>query len=178
MPPTNVTDGQTASSSSISPETAAVIVAIVVPAVVIAIAVLCFFQIKKHWKLDQTQAATPGVVDAGTESVCQSENAQLYLQHKAELNVERQRTRHEMQSEGEIYELMDRGQCQEMPAEDTRQPALSLAERHELRGEDHASELNTSQDQQILLRGPHRYSFDEPVFVDFNDSVLSLHEFA
>lgn len=162
---TPVTD----SSNSISPETAAVIVAIIVPIVVIAIVSICFFQIQKHWKMRQAQATA---ADAGSDQVGQPEDIHLYLQNKAELSVGQ--AGYEMQPEGRIYELMDRHQCQEMPEQEPRQPMLSFGGRHELRCEDHARELEVPQNQQ----DPHRYSFEEPVFVHFNESILSLHEFA
>ena len=69
---------------------------------------------------------------------------------------------------------MDRHQCQDNPEGELRQPMLLLGGRHELRGEDHATELAVPQNQQ----DPHRYSFEEPDFVDFNESVLSLQGFA
>lgn len=142
---------------------------------VIAIVVLCFFQIKKHWKLRQAQAAAAAIVGTSPELVGPLGDVQLYLQHKAELSGERRE--HDMQAEGDVYELMDHDERQEMSGEDIQQPMLSLGERHELRGEDHARELDTSQDQQDPRRDPNGYSFDEPMFVDFNESVLSLREF-
>lgn len=164
------------SSNSISPETAAVIVAVIVPVVVIAIAVLCFFQIQKHWKMRQAQATAAAAVNPGSKPNSRTGDAQLYLQHKAELSVER--TGYEMQFAGEVYELTDRNLCQEMPGEEVRQPMLSLGERFELRGEDPAMELDSARDRQDSRQDFHGYGFDEPVFVDFNESVLSLHDFA
>lgn len=163
------------SSNSISPETAAVIVAVIVPVVVIAIVVVCFIQIQKHWKMRQAQSTSAMAVDASNERVGQSEDVQLYLQNKAELSVER--AGNKMRPEGEIYELMGRDPCQEMLGEESRRPMLSLGERHELRGEDPARELDVCQDQRSFLQDPYRYSFDEPLFEDFNESVLSLHAF-
>lgn len=124
----------------------------------------------------QAESITTAVVDvANSEPVGQSDGVQLYLQDKAELSVER--SGHDMQPEGEIYELMNHDQCQEMPGEHTRQALLSLGERHEMRGEDHAREMDTSQDHDPR-RDTHGYSFDEPMFVDFNESILSLRRFA
>lgn len=163
------------SSNSTSAETAVVIVAVIVPAVVIAIVVLCFFQIQKHWKLRHAQAMTPRAAD-NIDERAESEDVQLYLQNKAELSVERQGD--DIQPKGEVYELMDQNQCQEMPGKESRQPMLSLGERHELPGEEHARELESSQYHRVVQQDATRYSFDEPNFVDFNESVLSLHEFA
>ena len=160
------------SSSSISPETAAVLVAVIVPLVVIAIVLLCFFQIQKHWKTRQIQETAAVRVDTRDRPFDQPESMQLYLQNKAELSVEQDG--YDVQR-GEItIGSMDNIECQEMPGEDIRRSMLSLGERHELRGEDHARELDASQDQ----RSPHWYSFDEPQFTDFNESVLTLHDFA
>ena len=159
------------SSNTISPEAAAVVVAVTVPIVVIAIVLLCFFQIQKHWKMHRAQEIAAATVDAIIKSPSQPKDVQLYLQNKAELSVEQ--TGLEMQPKEEIYELMDRNQFQEMPGEEIRQPMLSLGERHELRGEDHAKELDTSPNQQ----DSNRYRFDEPDFQDLNNSFLMLHEF-
>ena len=75
----------------------------------------------------------------------QSDDSQLYIQIKAELEAEQ--TRCDVQPANEVYELVGRVQCQEMPGEEARQPMLSLGERHELRGEDHAKELDSTQEQ-------------------------------
>lgn len=122
----------------------------------------------------QTLAATTGI--ASHDLMSQPEDIQLYMQNKAELDVEQ--TRYDVQPASEIYELMDRVQCQEMPGEEAQQPMLSFGKRHELRGEDHAKELDSTPEQQIAHHDPHRYSFDEPVFTHLDESVLSLHEFA
>lgn len=164
------------SSNSISPETAAVIVAVIVPVVVIAIVVLCFFQIQKHWKMRQAQATAAIALNASVEAVDRPGDVQLYLQNKAELSVER--TGFVVQLPCEISELMNREQCQEIPEGEIRQPMLSLGGLHELRGEDPARELDSSQDQEDPQHNFHGYSFDEPVFVEFNESVLSLHKHA
>ena len=66
---------------------------------------------------------------------------------------------------------------QEMLGEESRRPMLSLRERHELRGEDPARELDVCQDQRNFQQDSYRYSFEDPVFVDLNDSVLSLQAF-
>ncbi len=161
----------TNSSASISPEAAAVLVAITVPLVVIAIVIVCFFQIQKHWKLRQAQSTAAAIINAGREPVTQSEDVQLYMQNKAELSVEQ--TGHSMQHDEEIFELMGCNLCQEMPGAEVRQPMLSLGERHELRGEDHARELDASLHQQ----DPRRYSFDKPRFTAFNESTLTLRQF-
>ena len=160
------------SSKSISPEAAAVLVAVIVPLVVIVIVLVCFFQIQKHWKTRQAQEAAALTVAASTESHNQSEGTQLYLQSKAELSVER--TGSEIRRVEETYELMDRDQCQELPGEEIRQHLPSLGEQHELRGEEHASEL----DALPSCRNLQRYTFDEPSFGELNGSVLTLHEFA
>ena len=164
------------SSNSISPETAAVIVAVIVPVVVIAIVVLCFFQIQKHWKMRQAQATPAIALNAGSEAVGQSGDVQLYLQNKAELSVGR--TGFAVQLPREIAELMNREQCQEISQGEVRRPMLSLGGLHELRGEDLARELDSSEDQEDCQHNFDGYSFDEPIFVEFNESVLSLHDFA
>ena len=121
--------------------------------------------------MHRAQEIAAATMDAIIKSPSQPKDVQLYLQNKAELGGEQ--TGLEMQPEEEIYELMDRNQCQEMPGEEIRQPMLSLGERHELRGEDHAKELDTSPNQQ----DSSRYRFDEPDFEDLNNSVLTLHAF-
>ena len=168
--------GSAGSSNSISPEIAAVIVAVIVPVVVIAIVVLCFLKIQKHWKISQAQENVAAAVHASGEVVGQPGDEQLYLQSKAELSVEP--TGSAMQYPCNIYELMTSDQCQELPEREARQPMLSLEELHELHGEDPARELDNSRNQQDPLEGFHRYNFDEPCFVEFNESVLSLHDFA
>ena len=160
------------SSNSISPETAAVLVAIIVPVVVIAIVLLCFFQIQKHWKTRQIQENAAARVDTRDSAINQSENMQLYLQNKAELGVEQQG--YDMQRGESMIGSMGHTESHEMPGEDIRRPMLSIRERHELFSGEHARELDTSQSQ----RNPHGYDFDEPHFTDFNESVLTLHDFA
>lgn len=160
------------SSDSISPEAAAVLVAVIVPTVVIAIVVVCFFQIQKHWKIRHTEEAEAVKVDTGVEPRILEEGVHLYLQNKAELSVEQ--TGSGMQAEEEIYEIMDRDQCRELPDEGFHQHMLSLEGLHELRGEDHARELDVSSDQQDR----DKYSFEEPNFEKLNESVLTLHELA
>ena len=110
-----------------SPKTAAVLVAVTVPVMVIAIVLLCFFQIQKHWKMRQAKEMATTIVDANVEPSSETENVQLYLQNKAEMSAEQ--TRREMESEHEVYELMDRDRYQEVPGEAVRQPMLSLGER-------------------------------------------------
>lgn len=163
------------SSNSISPETAAVIVAMVVPVVVIAIVVLCFLQILKHWKIHQAQENAAAALSTGSEVVGQLGDVHLYLQNKTELSVEG--TGFAVQHPCDIYELMNGDQRQEMPEREVRQPVLSLGELHELRGEDPSTELAGSQDQQDPLQACHGHSFDKPLFAEFNQSVLSLHDF-
>ena len=160
------------SSNSISPETAAVLVAIIVPVVVIAIILLCFFQIQKHWKMRQIQENAAARVDARDRTINQSENMHLYLQKKAELSVEQQG--YDVQRGERMLGSTDHTESQEMPGEDIRRPMLSLGERHELYGGEHARELDISHSQW----NPHGYNFDEPHFTDFNESVLTLHDFA
>ena len=149
--------------------------AIIIPVVVIAIVVICFFQIQKHWKMRQAQTLAAATASASQDMIRQSKDSQLYMQNKAELDVGQ--TRFDAQPANEVYELMGRVQYQEMPGEEARQPMLSLGERHELRGEDHAKELDGTQERQIGHHDPHRYSFDEPIFPHFDESVLSLYEF-
>ena len=170
QPTSGVTTDSTSSSSPVSPETAAVIVAIIVPIVVIVIAVVCFFHIQKHWKMRQAQTLAAATAVASRDPMDQPEDVQPYMQNKAELDVEQ--TRYDAQPASEVYELMVRNQCQEMPGEEAHQPMLSLGERHELRGEDHAKELDSTPKQD-----PHRYTFVEPIFPHLDDSVLLLHEF-
>lgn len=172
LPETTVAD----SSNSISPETAAVIVAVIVPVVVIAIVVLCFLQIQKHWKIRQAQENAAAAVNVSSKVVGQPGDVQLYLQSKAELSVER--TGLAAQHPSDIYELMHGDQCQEMPERGVQQLMLSLEELHEVCGEDPARELDASQYRPDPLQNSQGYSFDEPFFVDFNESVLSLHDFA
>ena len=162
----------TNSSKSISPEAAAVLVAVIVPAVVIAIVVFCFFQIQKHWKMRQAEEAAALKMGASVDPRIQSEDVQLYLQNKVELSAER--TGFGMQAEEEVYELMARDQFPELPEEGFRQHMPSLEELHELRGEDHARELDASPNQQDHAK----YSFEEPSFNELNVSVLRLNELA
>ena len=121
----------------------------------------------------QTLAAT--TANASHDRMSQPEDVQPYMQNKAELDVEQ--TRYDAQPASEVYELMVRNQCQEMPGEEAHQPMSSLGERHELRGEDHAKELDSTQEQQDPQQDPRRYTFDEPIFPQLDDSALLLHEF-
>ena len=123
----------------------------------------------------QAQTLAAATANGSQAMISKSKDSQLYMQIKAELDAEQ--TRYDAQPANEVYELLGRVQCQEMPGEEARQPMLSLGERHELRGEDHAKELDSTQEQQIGHHDPHRYSFDEPVFPHFDESVLSLNEF-
>ena len=97
---------------------------------------------------------------------------QLYFQNRVELSVDQMG--YNMQHGESIRGSMDPIECQEMPGEGIRRPMLSLRERYGLHGEDHAIELDASQDR----RNSHRYHFDEPRFTEFNESVLTLDDFA
>ncbi|KAM0802350.1 hypothetical protein BDR22DRAFT_887587 [Usnea florida] len=174
QPTSSTKTGSTSSSPTVSPETAAVIVAVFVPIVVIAVLVICFYKIQKHWMMRQAQTLAAATASASQDMMNQWKDSPLYMQVKAELDVEQ--TRNDAQPAND--ELMGHVQCQEMPGEEARQPMLSLGERHELRGEDHAQELDSTQEQQIGHHDPHRYSFDEPIFPHFDESVLSLNGFA
>ena len=169
QPTSGTTTDSTSSSPTVSPETAAVIVAIIVPIVVIVIVVVCFFHIQKHWKIRQARTLAAATAVASHDPMSQPEDGLLYMQNKAELDVEQ--TRNDVQPGSEVYELL------EMPGEEARQPMLSLGERHELRGEDHAMELDSTQEQQIGHQDPHRYTFDAPVFTPLDESLLLLQEF-
>ena len=119
----------------------------------------------------QAQERAAVTVGAGSESSNQTESMQLYLQNKAELSAER---RGSVISPEETFELMDNDQYQELPGEELQQPKPSFGERHELRGEEHAVELDSSPSRQNL----YRYSFDVPNFGDLKQSSLTLHDLA
>ena len=108
---------------------------------------------------------------AGTESRNHTESMQLYLQNKAELSTER---RGSAISPEEIFELMDSNQYHELPGEELQQPKPSFGEQHELRGEEHARELDSSPNRQDC----YRYTFDVPNFGDLKQSALTLHDLA
>lgn len=107
-------------------------------------------------------------VGADSESCNQTESMQPYLQNKAELSTEGRGSEISPPEEG-IFELMDRNQYQELPGEELQESKSSFGERHELRGEEHAMELDSSPSRQ----DPYRYSFDVPNFGDLKQSALT-----
>ena len=119
----------------------------------------------------QAQERAAVTMSAGSEPRDQTESMQPYLQIKAELSTERRGS--EISPE-ETFELMDNDQYQELPGEELQQPKPSFGELHELRGEEHARELDSSTSRQ----DPYRYSFNAPNFGELKQSALMLHEFA
>ena len=69
-----------------------------------------------------------------------------YVWQKAELDAEQRR--HEMEADGSIFEMEEGGGglYQEMPGDATRLNVSSLGRHHELRGEEYAKELDSSQE--------------------------------
>lgn len=121
----------------------------------------------------QAQERAAVTVGADSESCNQTESMQPYLQNKAELSTEGRGSEISPPEEG-IFELMDRNQYQELPGEELQESRPSIGERHELRGEEHAMELDSSPSRQ----DSYRYSFDVPNFGDLKQSALTLHDMA
>lgn len=121
----------------------------------------------------QAQERVAVTVGADSESCNQTESMQPYLQNKAELSTEGRGSRISPPEE-RIFELMDRNQYQELPGEELQESKPSFGERHELRGEEHAMELDSSPSRQ----DPYRYGFDVPNFRDLKQSALTLYDLA
>ena len=67
----------------------------------------------------------------------------LYIQQKPELDA--QQVRNEIATDGRIFEMAGEDRCQELLGEETDATGTAFQGRlHELRGEEHAKELDTS----------------------------------
>ena len=108
------------------------VVAIVVPIILIALSLVYYIQRRRQRK---KRAPTPSQ-DVGKR---EGEDAQLYFQQKVELDDEQRR--HEMEAVEIRYEMEGEDQIREMPVEGGQGQGV----RQELRGVEHANELDNSQ---------------------------------
>ena len=126
------------SSSTSSTETKKLIiglvVAIVVPVILIALSLVYYIRRRRQRK---KRAPTPSQ-DVGKR---EGEDAQLYFQQKVELDDEQRR--HEMEAVEIRYEMEGEDEIREMPVEGRQGQVEGV--RQELRGAEHARELDNSQ---------------------------------
>lgn len=101
--------------------------AIVVPIILVTLGLSLFCIIRKRRKREK-EAVASNQDDSG--------DTQLYLEQKAGLDDEQRR--HEMEATELRYEMEGEDRIYELPAEDKRN-------RQELRGEEHARELETAE---------------------------------
>ena len=140
--PVSITSTATSSSetpwqSTRSPSNS-IVIAVVVPVVVVALILLLVVQFRMHKKrwLVKTAAATTATADPRNLFGEASEDAQLYLQPKAELAAA-ECPRTEIETDGEISDLQGTP-LMELPAEG------GMFGRQELQGAEHANELEAS----------------------------------
>ncbi len=133
--PVSITSTATSSSKtpwqSTRPPSNSIVIAVVVPVVVVALFLLLFVQFRMHkkkWLVKTAATANPRNHFGET-----SEDAQLYLQPKAELGAA-ERPRGEIEAHEKRHELQGTS-LMELPAEGR------LFRRQELRGAEHAKEL-------------------------------------
>lgn len=98
----------------------------------------CFFKLRRDKRKRRKTAAQAGRISGSLADP-------LHFQHKPELDAEQRR--HEMDAHGSMFEMEGGGRdrYQEMPGNATRVGVASLGRLHELRGEEHAKELDSSQ---------------------------------
>ena len=88
----------------------------------------------------------------------------------AEVELDAQQNRYKMEANCRSLEMEGEDECQEMVGEETRLQMPSLGRLHELRGEKHAKELDTSHVEQRT----RRYHFHESTLADPGEFVLTL----
>lgn len=122
------------------PEAMMVVFAIVVLIVTLAVFGICFFKLRRDKKrarrkkalADDRSGASPADI--------------LPIQQKPELDA--QQTRHEMATDGRVFELQGEDRCQELLGEETNLSNTRIQGRlQELRGEEHAKEFDFSNEQ-------------------------------
>ena len=119
------------------PQVIMIIFAIVVLFVTLAAFAICFFKLRRDKKRERRRKALAG------HQISASPAHVLHIQEKPELDA--QQMRHEMATDDRIFELQGEDRCQELLGEEmdvTFQGRL-----HELRGEEHAKELDFSHEQ-------------------------------
>lgn len=140
--PASITSTATSSSKtpwhSTRPPSNSIVIAVVVPVVVVALFLLLVVYFRMHRKkwLLKTAAATTATADPRNHFGETSEDAQLYLQPKAELAAD-ERPRREIGADELRYETQGTP-LMELPVEG------GLFGRQELRGAEHAKELEAS----------------------------------
>ena len=121
------------------PQVIIIVFAIVLLLITLAIFGICFFKLRRDKK-----RAGRGKVPADNRIDVSPTGVQS-IQQKPELDA--QQTRHEMATEGRVFEMQGEDRCQELPGEETNTGNNAIEERlHELRGEEHAKELDSSRE--------------------------------
>ena len=119
------------------PQVIMIVFAIVVLFVTLAAFAICFFKLRRDKKRERRRKALAG------DRVSASPAHVLHIQQKPELDA--QQTRHEMATDDRIFELQGEDRCQELLGEET--DVTIQGRLHELRGEEHAKELDSSHEQ-------------------------------
>ena len=121
-------------------EAVVVIFAIVLQLVTLAVLGICFFKLRQDKKRARRRKAPAG------DRIGASPADVLYVQQNPELDA--QQMRHEIATDGRMLELQGDDRCQELPGEETNVVNTAFPGRlHELRGEEHAKELESSREQ-------------------------------
>ena len=127
-------------SVDILPQTLIIIFAIVILIVTLAIFGICFFKLRRDKRRARRKKA---LADDGISADAADV---LYIQQKPELDT--QQTRHEIATDGRTFELHGDGRCQELTGEEANVADTVIQPRfHELCGEEHAKELESSHEQ-------------------------------
>ena len=127
-------------SVDILPQALIIIFAIVILIITLAVFVICFYKLRRDKKRARRRKAPAG------DRIGASPANVLYVQQKPELDA--QQMRHEIATDGRIFEAQGDDRCQELPGEEANVVNTAFQGRlHELRGEEHAKELGSSREQ-------------------------------
>ena len=122
------------------PQAVIVIFAMILQIVTLAVLAICFHKLRRDKKRARRRKAGAG------DRISASPADVLYVQQKPELDA--QKMRHEMATDGRVPELQGEDRRQELLGEETNVIDTAFQGRpHELRGEEHAKELDSSHEQ-------------------------------
>ena len=128
------------SVDSTVPQEVIVIFAMILQIVTLAVLAICFFKLRQDKKRAHRRKAGAG------DRISASPADVLYVQQKPELDA--QQMRHEIATDGRVFGLQGENRRQELLGGETNVTNTAFQGRlHELRGEEHARELDSSHEQ-------------------------------
>ena len=122
------------------PQVFMIISVIIIQIVTLAVLGVCFFKLRRDKrKARRKKALADDRISANPADV-------LYIQQKPELDA--QQERHEIPIDGRTFEVHGDDRFQELTGQEANVPNTAIRPRlHELRGEEHARELDSSNEQ-------------------------------